>query len=572
MTHRDQPVLILGAGINGAAIARELALSGVGVVLVDVADIAGGATAGSTRLIHGGLRYLEYGEFSLVRESLAERHRLLQLAPHLVRPLRLFIPVRQRLGGLGASAGRFFGRRSKTSSPPPPRGLMLVRAGLALYDLFSRASGLPRHRVSPVGRPGSPPVDASSYRWLCSYHDAQAVFPERLTLSLLEDACRISRQRGLRFELHTYSQARLAADRVEVDRGARLPWGGGGGFDFQPAAIINATGAWVDRTLSALGAGASRLMGGTKGSHLVSSHAGLKQALGADGIYAEAADGRPVFLLPLAGSVLIGTTDLPFAEDPSLARADQEEIEYLLAAARSVFPQFRLTQDDVDFHYSGVRPLPYSDASSPAGVTRRHWVQSHDPHDPPLFSIIGGKLTTCRSLAEDAARIVLGRLGWPVEANSRQRPLPGGENFPSAEDLPGEQARWAAERGWTASQAEAIWRLVGIPADCVPAEQIPANHRGAEHKACDSAKQNIPGTSLPEAFVRQVIQCEWVSRLADLVERRLMLLYDPQLSMDALRRLAELMVEAGKLPPQQAADEVQACRDRLLRQFGKRVG
>src|SRR5579859_7583382 len=134
-----RPVLILGAGINGAALARELLLGGISVVVVDTGDLAGGATAYSSRLIHGGLRYLEYGEFDLVRESLAERTRLLRQAPHLVRPLKLYIPISNRLGGLRKSVGRFFGWNAPgTTRPGPPRGLWLVRAGLSLYDRYAR--------------------------------------------------------------------------------------------------------------------------------------------------------------------------------------------------------------------------------------------------------------------------------------------------------------------------------------------------------------------------------------------------------------------------------------------------
>jgi glycerol-3-phosphate dehydrogenase len=508
-TNRDRPVLILGAGINGAAIARELALNGVGVVIVDRGDIAGGATAYSSRLIHGGLRYLEYGEFSLVRESLAERGRLLKLAPQFVRPLRLFIPVKRRWSGIGSSAKRFLGCKQRSGSPSPDRGLTLVRMGLTLYDLFAKTAEMPRHGAARVGSPGSLPVDEKNYRWLCHYHDAQIEFPERFVVALLEDARAIAAQRGTRFEVHTYKQARLAGDAATIEGaadGARDVAG-----EFQPAAVINATGAWVDRTLQRLGVAGKRLMGGTKGSHLVTSHPALRKLLGDDGVYAEANDGRPVFILPLGGAVLIGTTDLPFEGDPALARADEGEIEYLLGVVKQVFPQIVLTASDIDFHYSGVRPLPYSGAEAPAGVTRRHWVETHEDatsaNHPPMFSIIGGKLTTCRSLAEDTVAKVLGKLDWPVEANSRERPIPGDGSYPKDSD----DAATAA------------------------------------------------------------IESEWVTRLSDLVERRLMLLYDPRLSTATLERLSRLMVAAGKLSEDQAPAEVEACRQRLFEQFGKSV-
>ena len=180
-------MVILGAGINGCALARELVLNGVSVWLVDTADIAFGATAYSSRLIHGGLRYLEYGEFDLVRESLAERTRLLRLAPQFVRPLRLFIPVANRFGGIIESARRFLLRRSGKSSGS--RGLWLVRMGLWFYDTYAHDPSLPRHQVHRIDDPCAVSIDDRQFRWLCSYYDAQIAYPERFVL-------RCSRTRG----------------------------------------------------------------------------------------------------------------------------------------------------------------------------------------------------------------------------------------------------------------------------------------------------------------------------------------------------------------------------------------
>src|SRR5688572_3873967 len=184
-----QRVLILGAGINGAALARELVLNGLSVCVVDKADIASGATARSSRLIHGGLRYLEHGEFDLVRESLGERTRLLRLAPQFVQPLRLLIPVRTRFTGVPTAAGRFFGwQPGRLSRQPTTRGLWLVRMGLRLYDAYAKDAVLPRHRAHRTGQPGTVPVNREKYRWQCSYYDAQIPFPERFVLAMLQDA------------------------------------------------------------------------------------------------------------------------------------------------------------------------------------------------------------------------------------------------------------------------------------------------------------------------------------------------------------------------------------------------
>ena len=183
-------MLILGAGINGAAIAREFLLNDVPVYLVDRADIASGATSYSSRLIHGGLRYLEHGEFSLVRESLAERTRLLHLAPDYVTPLRFYIPITARWSGWGQAASRFLGLPAR-SQRHVPRGLLLVGTGLRFYDLFARGTTLPGRSIHRAGDGHLPAVHAR-YRWLCSYSDAQMGFPERFVVALLDDARRIA--------------------------------------------------------------------------------------------------------------------------------------------------------------------------------------------------------------------------------------------------------------------------------------------------------------------------------------------------------------------------------------------
>ena len=207
MAEQDKTILVLGAGINGVAITRELLLNGVPVCLVDQGDIAGGTTAYSSRLIHGGLRYLEYGEFHLVRESLEERERLLQLAPHFVRPLHLFIPVQRRASGVYSAARKFLGWPTASQDKYVPRGLWLVRMGLRLYDWCARHSSLPRHRGHRLDEPSVPPVDPQQFRWLVSYYDAQVEFPERFVLAMLEDARRLAAEQGVPLDVYTYHRA-----------------------------------------------------------------------------------------------------------------------------------------------------------------------------------------------------------------------------------------------------------------------------------------------------------------------------------------------------------------------------
>jgi glycerol-3-phosphate dehydrogenase len=561
---QKKTVLVLGAGINGVAIARELLLNGVPVCLIDRWDIAGGTTAYSSRLIHGGLRYLEYGDFALVRESLTERERLLKLAPQFVRPLELFIPIERRASGITAAAKKFFGWPTPKDQPPVPRGMWLVRMGLFLYDFLSRGSSMPRHRGHRLTEPGVPPVNRQRFRWLASYYDAQIVAPERFVIAMLEDARQIAADQGVPFSIHTYCTVDKSGPTVswqvasESERSAPMETG-----ELDPALIINATGAWVDESLAQMGIESPQLMGGTKGSHFLTRHPGLEAALRRGGVYAEAADGRPVFLLPFGSYSLVGTTDLPADVPPEDAVAGEDELHYLVHAVRDVFPHVTLTRGDVDFHYCGVRPLPRESADIPASITRRHMLHVHENSDVPLISIVGGKLTTCRSLAEETAELVLKQLNLPVCQNSRERPVPGGRDYPdSNKALVRMHEQIAQQVNLTSEQVHAVWQLCGTRTAEMLVQPV-----GTRSEGDDDA--NLADTQLPVRFVQRVIRQEWCRTLEDLVERRLMLLYSPVLTRACLNDLAVLMVEAGLLHADQVDRAVQRCVDRLRDHFGR---
>lgn len=557
MTAPTSPILILGAGINGAALARELVLNGLPVRVVDLRDISSGTTAYASRLIHGGLRYLEYGEFDLVRESLAERTRLLKLSPQYVRPLELFIPVKNRFGGLWTSARRFLGWEG-AHPKSPPRGMWLVRMGLWFYDTYARDPTLPGHRLHRLDEPHVPRVNDRAYRWLCSYFDGQIVFPERFVLALLEDARRLALEQGIDFEVYTYHEARRDGRRVEISSRHPRDTSDAVVTEWEPPAIVNATGAWVDATLKRLDIPSKRLMGGTKGSHFFTGHEGLKQALKGRAIYAEADDGRPYFMLPFGEGTLVGTTDIPYEGDPADAIASDEELDYLVASTNHVVGDLKLTRDDIDLHYCGVRPLPYVDAATPGAITRRHWLERHADCEFPMYSVIGGKLTTCRSLAEEGAAEILSALGMEPTGNSRERPLPGAERYPVGPGaVEAEWDRLAAQAGWTRQQVEAVWWLLGTRTSEIV-------DRGVSPEVLD-------GTSLPRDVARYVIEHEWPATLADLVERRLMLLFKPGLTERCLRELAGMLVDAGRLAAADVDNEVQRTVERLRVYHGKRV-
>jgi glycerol-3-phosphate dehydrogenase len=268
------------------------------------------------------------------------------------------------------------------------------------------------------------------------------VFPERLVVAMLEDARQLAAFGGLEFRVFNYHKAWLENKTVEI-----RSIGPDGATDepcvFEPSAIVNATGAWVDETLQSLHVPSERLIGGTKGTHAFTFSPRLRDALAGQGIYAEARDGRPIFITPLANSVLIGTTDDPFEGRPERALATEPELDYLLSSVNAILPDVHLTRDDVDFHYCAVRPLPFVHADQPAAITRRHALIKNDRASVAMFSVVGGKLTTMRSLAETATETVLETLRRPHSANSRDRVFPGGEGYPT--DL---QAAWSqiAER------------------------------------------------------------------------------------------------------------------------------
>ena len=395
-------LIVIGAGINGAGITRDAAMRGLKVLLLDKGDIGGGASSASTRLIHGGLRYLEHGEFGLVRESLRERETLMTIAPHLVRPLPFLVPI-------------YHGAR---------RGTWTMRAGMLAYDLLSAGKRLSSHRMlSPAETlEHSPGLRSEGLRGAAFYFDAQIEFPERLVLENVVSAA----QHGA--SIINYAKVdKIFADEDAV-RGVEFTIGPAGTSERErhsasARVVINAAGPWIDRVLAETWTGDSRrLIGGTKGSHLIVApfaHA-PKTA-----IYVEAAtDHRPFFIIPWNRLYLIGTTDIPFAGDLDHVEIQAEEIDYLINETNRVIPSAQLDREKILYTHSGVRPLPYTGEQQASSITRRHFIRHHQCDN--LFSIVGGKLTTYRSLSEATVDLVCKKLGINRLVCTTDRvPLPG---------------------------------------------------------------------------------------------------------------------------------------------------
>jgi glycerol-3-phosphate dehydrogenase len=365
-------VAIIGGGINGVAIARECARAGRRTLLLEQNDFCSGTTSRSTRIVHGGLRYLEHGELGLVRAALRERQRLLRDRPHLVRPLTFVLAL---------SAGA---RHSA----------LAIRAGLWLYQTYARQ----RNGQNPDIYKLEQLLDQGRNWALFAYQDAQCEFPERLVAEWLDDAAEagaVVRNYApvLGIEIQ-HGRVRALVFRDELSqREERVDAGW----------VVNASGPWADIVCQQLGVRTSQpMLGGVRGSHIV-----LSRFPGAPetALYSEAADGRPFFVIPWNGQFLVGTTEIADSGDPSRVQPSSDEISYLLKSLRQLFPQQQFELGDIKHAFAGVRPLAYSPGRLSAAVTRRHVVRDHaEDGARGMLSVIGGKLTTAASLARQCAR------------------------------------------------------------------------------------------------------------------------------------------------------------------------
>ncbi len=496
----DFDAVVIGGGINGIAAYRDLALQGLRVLLVERNDFSSGCSAAPSRMIHGGLRYLENGEFGLVAESLRERDALLTLAPHMVHPLPTTIPIFSVFSGLFNAAATFFGSGGK----PASRGALAIKAGLTLYDFVTRKNRiLPRHEFRSAGKtlqrwPGLTPA----IRYSATYYDAWISQPERLALELLVDTAADAPQSlALNYAefIRTGDEYCLRMEETEE----LLP--------VKPRIIVNATGAWIDETIGALAAVPAAkkekpTVSGTKGSHLIIASDALLKALNGHMIFFENADNRVCILFPYLGRVLAGSTDIK-VDRPERVRCEPEERDYILDAIRQVFPDIAIDHSDIVFSFSGIRPLPRSDAAFTGKISRSHFIH-RVAGDPPQLCMIGGKWTTFRAFGEQVSDEVLAFLGRKRLTGTMNRPVGGGRNFPAG-----------------------TGRLSNLLS-----EQFSIGRQRAEHLAlaygsrafellgfCRGRPDDVPlsdKSPITAAEVIWLIRCEHVRHLTDLILRR----------------------------------------------------
>jgi len=507
------------------AIAKACAQGGLRTLLLEQSDFAAGTSSRSTRIIHGGLRYLEHGEIGLVRESLRERERLRVEWPHLVRPMKFLLAFPEKPSAFSL------------------RNPIAMRMGLWLYRRMARADD----RKLPTNGDWTALAEATGAWRIFDYEDAQCEFPERLCAEWLVEAM----QHGA--VARNYCKVlslRPGAHRITVQAQDLLTQTE---CEFEAKYVVNASGPWVDEVCATAMVGTKKLIGGVRGSHIL-----LDRFPGAPSnpIYTEAADGRPFFIVPWNGQLMVGTTEVHDEGDPSCARASAAEIDYLLAGFNRLFPQRRATVADVHGTFSGVRPLPNTgeDATDYNAITRRSFIHDHAQDGfPRLYSIIGGKLTTAASLARQCAR----KLG--IRAVAEPAPLVA---VGPASGFDNTLQHWAHQMAQrcriSAASARATAEWHGRAALCVLRRAI---------DDCSLGEPILEGSDHLLAAAVQAVERESAITLADILLRRVPIALTGNWSPEQSIASAERIGRALRWSESRIAEELEsfaAERERLI--------
>lgn len=527
MTLPQFDVIVVGGGIHGCGIARELALRGFSTLLVEQSDFGSETTSASTRLIHGGIRYLETGEIGLVHEALREREALLRNAPHLVRSAELTIPI------------------YRSSS----RGKLAVRTGMVAYDLLSMGKSAPAHRMLSrrEGLELLPGIVSDGLLGVAVYHDGHAQYAERLCIENVIDAQRhgavvLNHVKASAFSVvdEKLQSVHLTDTRTGTVREVRA------------RVVVSAAGPWAGDLAALAGLGESGWLSARKGSHVVvSSINGVPESL----LHFESTvDGRALIIVPWLGMYVIGSTEVALEGDPSQARIGRDEAEYMIDSVNGVLPGARLTLEDVCFTYSGVRPLAFDPRGGSVKTSRRHRIIDHGSARPGagrvegLVTLVGGKLTTYRATSAEVAQHICRKLGVRKRRIDTARlPLPGGDT-----DVIDTIPEWFPQ--WHSMPREVTTRLTGIYGSRLgELSDLIGRDAGLAEPIGD------PAGPL-RAEVIHGFESEMAQTLVDLLVRRMMTAWTPSLGLDRVRELAEAARQLLGWSEQRAAEEVEAYR------------
>ena len=568
-TRRHAQVLIIGGGINGVGTFRDLALQGVDVALVERGDYCQGASGASSHMIHGGIRYLENGEFRLVQESVVERNRLLRIAPHYVKPLQTTIPIFSTFSGVLAAPMRFLTHKQGKHTE---RGAFLIKLGLSMYDFFSRDGGtVPRHQFRGRKRAlAELPRLHPGIKYAATYFDASVHNPERLTLDVLQDGEKAGGADSHLARASNYvSLVSMGGSTGNASAGTGTGTTvqlrdelSGEVFDFTADVIVNTTGAWVDLTNEAMGA-ASSFMGGTKGSHIVLDHPELLAACNGREIFFEHTDGRIVLIYPMGDRVLVGTTDVDadMAED---AVCTEAEIDYFFDLIGHVFPDITVDRGQIVYTFSGVRPLPKHDATQPGFVSRDYRIERRAGAGGAVLSLVGGKWTTFRALAEHLSNDVLAELGMERKLSTAKLAIGGGAGFPDSEDGVQRWIKAHMSAGRDAARVTGLLTRYGTRAEEVIRFLDDA-------KAGDADRLLHSTRELSTRELEFMAAHEQIGHLVDVLIRRTSLAFRGLVTGELLNEVADILSGPLGWDATRRATEISHAQEVLQRFHGVRV-
>jgi glycerol-3-phosphate dehydrogenase len=501
-------VAVIGGGIIGAGIARDAAMRGLRVIVLDKGDFGCGTTAGSTRLIHGGLRYLEMLDFRLVRLDLRERETLLRIAPHLVRPLQFYMPFYNR--------SPFF--RAK------------IRIGMALYDLLSFDKRLPNrsYHTGSAFQKIEPKLNCNNLQGACGFFDAQANLPERLCLENIISAG----EHGA--SVLNYAEVTAAMRSGAGITGLRVrSVTEGDEVEFRSRIVVNAAGPWADRAASRLTPGWRARLRTTKGIHIACPPV-CRNAMA----LLSPVDGRLFFVIPWLGYTWIGTTDTDFRGDPGSVRAEGADVRYLVQSAAAYFPE--LASAPIFFSNAGVRAL-VTKRGSESSVSRLHQVVDGEREGMPgLVTVLGGKITGYRAIAQEVTDLVCKKLKHSGVCATAGTLLPGAQNLGRA-PIP------ASENPERAGHLRSIYgsRAAQIVSLAVTADELR-----------QPIAEGYPDIAAQVLFA---VRSEFCVRAVDFLYRRTLLGFTPDQGRKAVAKTVSLMADELGWSAARREEESAAC-------------
>ncbi|MDQ2913855.1 MAG: glycerol-3-phosphate dehydrogenase/oxidase [Chloroflexota bacterium] len=519
---RTVDLLVIGGGIIGAGIARDAALRGFSVAIVEQADFGSGTTSRPTRLIHGGLRYLELFDFALVRSDMREREILLRIASHLVFPLAFLLPLYRPT---------FFYQ-------------LKLRIGMQLYDALSLDKSLPRrqHLDRAATLAAEPSLEPDGLVGAWRFYDAQVPLIERLVVENLVDAA----AHGALVLNH----ARVVTFFRDGDRitGARVNDAvAERNVEIRARYTVVATGPWLDRTIAPLRKRSDPLLRLTKGVHIVTRRA-VQQA---HVLFAKS-DGRLFFVVPWRDATIVGTTDTDYSGDPGDVTASEEDMRYLQDEARRAFPSAPF--GEIHFTWAGVRALVREEGVTEGQVSRKHALFDHAKREgvEGILSVVGGKITAYRAIAEEVVDAVSRTLSRYAPSRTALEPLPGARPV----DL-------AARPGDVTLEAETRAHLTSI-------------YGGRAREVLELTRAD-PSLALPlcphhrgiEAEIVHAIQTEWALSLGDVLLRRNALGLSACQALDCVERVADRMAAVLSWDEDRRRKEIEAYRHEVepMRRF-----